>query len=509
MPKVQLNDLSSLANETSVIATINANNAAIEEGFNNTVSRDGTSPNTLEDDINMNTHRIYNVPLTPFSNADVATKYYVDYMVGLSSDTTPTNPGDAVIDGSLHVTGNTDIDLDLNVDGSTVIDGTISIGDSLSAENNTFLVSNDKIHFTPSGNAGLELGRTDNVASTPYIDFHSGTDGTNDFDSRILATGGTTSDGAGSLKVVAADFSPNTNDGTPLGTTTLNWSDLFLASGGVINFANSNATLTHSTGLITSSVPFSVGTSNAITAGTIELGAASDTTLSRASAGNVNIEGNIIYRAGGTDVPVTDGGTGISSATAYGTIVAGTSSTGAFQVASPGTAGHVLTSNGASAVPSYQSIPSAGPQLQTAQATTSGTAVTFTGIPSSASIITMIFNAVSISTANQLLVQIGDSGGLETTGYVSTSVGEPSIAFTDNTSGFAILMNLASRTAIGTMWIYKFDSTTWISSHCIYIGGGSASFGGGSKTLSGTLDRVSLTVTGGAFDSGSVTITYQ
>lgn len=48
-------------------------------------------------------------------------------------------------------------------------------------------------------------------------------------------------------------------------------------------------------------------------AGTIDIGNA-DTTLSRLSAGNVAIEGNIIYRAGGTDVPLTDGGTGASDA---------------------------------------------------------------------------------------------------------------------------------------------------------------------------------------------------
>lgn len=46
----------------------------------------------------------------------------------------------------------------------------------------------------------------------------------------------------------------------------------------------------------------------------IELGHASDTTLTRASAGDINIEGNIAYRSGGTDVPVSDGGTGASSA---------------------------------------------------------------------------------------------------------------------------------------------------------------------------------------------------
>ena len=53
----------------------------------------------------------------------------------------------------------------------------------------------------------------------------------------------------------------------------------------------------------------------------IELGHATDTTLARASAGDVNIEGNIIYRAGGTDVPVADGGTGASSFTDGGVLL--------------------------------------------------------------------------------------------------------------------------------------------------------------------------------------------
>lgn len=41
--------------------------------------------------------------------------------------------------------------------------------------------------------------------------------------------------------------------------------------------------------------PLSVGTSNAITAGTIELGAASDTTLARVSAGVVSVEGETVH----------------------------------------------------------------------------------------------------------------------------------------------------------------------------------------------------------------------
>jgi hypothetical protein len=51
-----------------------------------------------------------------------------------------------------------------------------------------------------------------------------------------------------------------------------------------------------------------------LSATTLELGHASDTTLARSGAGDVTIEGNAIYRAGGTDVAVADGGTGASTA---------------------------------------------------------------------------------------------------------------------------------------------------------------------------------------------------
>jgi hypothetical protein len=46
----------------------------------------------------------------------------------------------------------------------------------------------------------------------------------------------------------------------------------------------------------------------------INLGHASDTTITRTGAGDIAIEGNAVYRAGGTDVPLADGGTGASLA---------------------------------------------------------------------------------------------------------------------------------------------------------------------------------------------------
>ena len=56
-----------------------------------------------------------------------------------------------------------------------------------------------------------------------------------------------------------------------------------------------------------------VGTGDSPQLTAVNVGHASDTTLARASAGNLTVEGNAIYRAGGTDVPVADGGTGAST----------------------------------------------------------------------------------------------------------------------------------------------------------------------------------------------------
>ena len=62
-----------------------------------------------------------------------------------------------------------------------------------------------------------------------------------------------------------------------------------------------------------------------------------------------------------TAIPVTSGGTGIATTTAYSIVFSGTTATGAFQAtAGPGTATHVLTSNGAGALPTFQAPAAAG-----------------------------------------------------------------------------------------------------------------------------------------------------
>lgn len=77
MAKLTLDDLASLTNETSAINTINNNNADIEAAIENTLSRDGTIPNQMEADFDMNGNQILNLP-DPVTAQEPATKSYVD-----------------------------------------------------------------------------------------------------------------------------------------------------------------------------------------------------------------------------------------------------------------------------------------------------------------------------------------------------------------------------------------------------------------------------------------------
>lgn len=67
MSKITLTDLVNLENETTAVNAINNNNATLEGAFDNTLSRDGTQPNTMGSSLDMNNNRLLNLP-TPISN---------------------------------------------------------------------------------------------------------------------------------------------------------------------------------------------------------------------------------------------------------------------------------------------------------------------------------------------------------------------------------------------------------------------------------------------------------
>lgn len=62
MTKLTLGNVANLQNESSVVTTLALNNAATVAALENTISRDGTTPNQMNADYDMNSHRILNLP---------------------------------------------------------------------------------------------------------------------------------------------------------------------------------------------------------------------------------------------------------------------------------------------------------------------------------------------------------------------------------------------------------------------------------------------------------------
>jgi hypothetical protein len=150
----------------------------------------------------------------------------------------------------------------------------------------------------------------------------------------------------------------------------------------------------------------------------------------------------------------------------------------------------------------------------TAVASTSGTSIDFTSIPSWVKRITVMFSDVSLNGSSSYLVQLGDSGGIENSGYSSTSVTTDSggnSAGVNSTSGLAIFGGNAVYGLNGILVIANVSGNIWTSSHAGLLNTTNIVAGGGTKTLSATLDRVRITTVNGTdtFDAGSINILYE
>ena len=150
--------------------------------------------------------------------------------------------------------------------------------------------------------------------------------------------------------------------------------------------------------------------------------------------------------------------------------------------------------------------------LQTATATTSGTEIDFTSIPAGVKRINVLFNGVSTNGSSIVMVQLGDSGGIETSGYLSNGW----TANTNNTASTAGLLlgggGGATYIRNGIATISTVASNAWCFAYAGGVSGaGGGEVSGGTKTTSGTLDRVRITTVNGSdvFDAGSVNISWE
>ena len=150
---------------------------------------------------------------------------------------------------------------------------------------------------------------------------------------------------------------------------------------------------------------------------------------------------------------------------------------------------------------------------------TSGTTLDFTGIPSDVKVIHVLFNEVVTTNYSWHVIQLGDSGGFETTGYVSAvdypgsgnsfyanvAAENNGLKYMYNTqaafSGFATIMKMSSDQ---TQWVM------WSRCHCANTSYSYATYSAVEKTLSGALTQLRLTnADSRTFSSGDINILYS
>lgn len=313
--------------------------------------------------------------------------------------------------------------------------------------------------------------------------------------------------------------------GGVLGTTAIPWNSLTegsITGVGTLSAANGG------TGLSSYSVGDLVYASAATTL----------TKLAAAASGNVLKSGtapswgkvDLTSEVSGA-LPAANGGTGLATSGSAGNVLTSTgsgwtsspvsvantstSSAGVIQLA---TDAEVATGTSSNKAVTPSSLRASGLVRGTQQAATSGTSVPITGIPSWAKRIVVLFWGVSTNGSTRTLVQIGTSGGIETTGYISSASYSAGTGtqFTTDTTGFVLEPTAAASAGFsryGRLVLENISGNNWVSSSLINGDPGAVCCAGaGGKTLSGTLTQLRVTTVGqvDTFDgSGFINIMYE
>ena len=325
--------------------------------------------------------------------------------------------------GGVSFDGSANINLPgVNTAGNQDTSGTAAVATTVTITDNESTDEDNAIVFTAGGDVdGGNLG----LESDGTLTYNPST-------GKITATGfigDVTGNVSGTAATVTGAAQSNI---TSLGTlTTLTVDSIIINGTNIGHTSDTDAIDIASDGKTTFS-------QNIIAEGDIEIGHASDTTLARSSSGNLSIEGNLIYRAGGTDVPVADGGTGASSLTdggillgsgtdaitamsalAKGSIVAGDGATDPVELA-VGANDTVLTADSSEASGLKWAAASGGSGYELLSATTASNTslVSLETMESGYNYRIIASNLVPASNNQDLHIQVGTSGpSYATSGY--------------------------------------------------------------------------------------------
>ncbi len=176
-----------------------------------------------------------------------------------------------------------------------------------------------------------------------------------------------------------------------------------------------------------------------------------------------------------------------------------------------GTAAQQLRMNAGATAPEWFTPSASGITLGTMQAATSGTAITFGSIPAGTKRIMVMFDEVSTNSgATQVLLRLGDAGGVETSGYICQVTSGSSA-----TDGFLVTDEGAAadkRSGIITLALMDAATFKWAASGSIGASNTpTADAIGGVKSLSAELTQISITTSAGTatFDNGNINIAYE
>ena len=509
MAKLTLQDVASgYQSET----TINENNAAIEAALENTLSRDGTTPNTMGADLDMNSNNILNAATVNADNivvdgTDLSAQVQAAATSATNAATSETN---AATSASAAATSASNAATSATAAASSASDAATSatLLDDWEFLGNwattTAYAVNNIVYVTAGSWAGYSMICT--VAHTS-----DGTSFDNDYPTNwnILAAQGGSGGGSGDL--IAAN---NLNDVNDAATSLSNLGGQPLDSG-----------LTSIAGLTTAADKM-IYTTASDTYATTDL-----TTDGRAlAAATGSAADKLPYWTGSATL-------GLADLSSYGrTIINFANQTSAFDGLSPlttqgdimyhdgtnnvrlakGTADQQLRMNsGATALEWF--TPTSGSLTSGTEASLSGvSSVTFSSIPSGTQMIIISVKGLTLTGGGDHGVRIGDSGGIETTGYTSHVYGP--LSSDDSTTTYAKFSDddgSGHPAMTGHVILTLIDSANfdWVISSSFTFDNGStagAYTGTAHKALSAELDRVQIISGNGVnWTAGSVNILYM
>ncbi len=179
----------------------------------------------------------------------------------------------------------------------------------------------------------------------------------------------------------------------------------------------------------------------------------------------------------------------------------------------------VLNTDGSTTIPTLSATDITGTTIQgtiksgTAVASTSGTAIDFTGIPSWVKRVTVMLAGVSTSGTSNILLQAG-SGSFSTSGYLGSTSNQTGGGIATISAGFLLTVSTTAAANLhhGVATLALVTGNTWVEQSIVTPSNTNVGYwGSGSIALSGTLNRIRITTVNGTdtFDAGTINILYE